>query len=146
MSPWSPVQILQNTCVYPVSAWRSLRFPSSKLQKVCAHFFIPIFPLCCSTSSSFHQDLGQGNWAVLRARWNCLTFLYDPQLKLCPHFINETLFLFVSSVMLTQFEFWQHFCCLLLETRVAKWVREKIVIRSPLQVFTTSWFFSFSLV
>lgn len=50
---------------------------------------------------------------------------------------------FMSSVMLNQLEFWQHFGCSLLETRVAKCVREKIVIYSPLQVFTTSLIFSF---
>lgn len=49
----------------------------------------------------------------------------------------------MSSVMLNQLEFWQHFGHSLLEIRVAKCVREKIVTHSPLQVFTTSLFFSF---
>lgn len=56
-------------------------------------------------------------------------------------------FLLVSSVMLTQLEFWQCFGHSLLDTRVEKCVREKIVIHSPLQVFTTPLiFFLFSLL
>lgn len=52
-------------------------------------------------------------------------------------------FFCLCPVMLTQLEFWQHFDHSLLETRVAKCVRKKIVIHSPQQVSTASLFFSF---